>query len=79
MCVDSLLDPAQLKRAGAAVKQFHDNQLLNLLTDPMSAVEFRKLAEKKIGMSERTFYRLFADLKESDAVKENKNGKWEKT
>jgi hypothetical protein len=79
MCIDSLLDPAQLKQAGAAVKQFHDNQLLNLLSGSMSAVEFRKLAEKKIGMSERTFYRLFADLKQSDAVKENENGKWEKT
>lgn len=60
------------------MKQFHDNQLLDLLTVPLSAVEFRKLVEKKIGLSERTFYRLFAELKRNVAVTENTDGKWEK-
>ena len=76
MCVDSLLDPDQLKQAGAAVKQYHSTDLLDLLVRPMSTGEFKKTAKTETGMSERTFYRLYGELKASDALTLDAEGKW---
>jgi hypothetical protein len=76
MSVDSLLDPSRLKQAGAAIKQFHVAELVELLTRPMSAAEFRKVAENEIGMSRATFFRLFAEAKNSETITESQDGKW---
>jgi hypothetical protein len=78
MCVDSTLDPAQLKKStGAAAKQFHVAQLVDLLTRPMSAAQLRKVAGDETGMSRTTFFRLFASAKISGTIT-TKNGKWER-
>ncbi len=76
--VASELDPAELKKAsGAAVKQFRVDQLVDLLTRPMSAAQFRKIALDETGMSRATFFRLFAEAKTSGTITTN-NGKWER-
>jgi hypothetical protein len=76
MCVDSLLDPERLKQAGAAVKQYHSTDLLDLLVRPMSTTEFKETAKLETGMSERTFYRLYGELKESETLTLDAEGKW---
>ena len=76
MCVDSLLDPDRLKQAGAAVKQYHSTELLDLLARPMFTGEFKETAKTETGMSDRTFYRLFAELKTSEAITLDAKGKW---
>lgn len=76
MCIDSLLDPGQLKQAGAAVKQYHSSDLLELLVRPMATGEFKKRAKTETGMSERTFYRLYGELKESETLTLDAEGKW---
>jgi hypothetical protein len=75
MCVDSLLDPDRLKQAGAAVKQYHSTELLDLLTRPMFTGEFKKTAKTETGMSDRTFYRLYGELKSSGALTLDAEGK----
>jgi hypothetical protein len=74
------LDPSQLKKsAGAAEKQFHADELAELLTRSMCAAELRELAKDKIGMSDSTFYRLFKELKERGAITPSANGTlWER-
>jgi hypothetical protein len=79
MQVETALDPAQLKKAGAAVKQFHAEELAELLTRPMSAADFRKVADNEIGMSRATFFRLFGELKEDGTIRPDANGKWKRT
>jgi hypothetical protein len=79
MCVESALDPARLKQSGAAVKQFHAAQLSELLTRPMSAADFRQVADDETGMSRSTFFRLFGELKESGTITPDDNGKWKRT
>jgi RecA-family ATPase len=76
MCIDSLLDPDQLKQAGAAVKQYHSTDLLDLLVRPMSTGEFKETAKTETGMSERTFYRLYGELKTSETLTLDAEGKW---
>jgi hypothetical protein len=75
MCVDSLLDPDRLKQAGAAVKQYHSTELLELLERPMFTGEFKKTAKLETGMSDRTFYRLYGELKSSGALTLDAEGK----
>ena len=75
MCVDSLLDPDRLKQAGAAVKQYHSTELLDLLERPMFTGEFKKTAKTETGMSDRTFYRLYGELKSSGALTLDAEGK----
>ena len=71
-----LWTPDQLKQAGAAVKQYHSSDLLELLVRPMSTGEFKKTAKTETGMSERTFYRLYGELKESETLTLDAEGKW---
>jgi hypothetical protein len=75
MCIDSLLDPDRLKQAGAAVKQYHSTELLGLLERPMFTSEFKKTAKSETGMSDRTFYRLYGELKSSGALTLDAEGK----
>ena len=81
MCVDPLLDPDKLKRpvSGAAVKKYHAADLLDVLTPPMSSSKWQATAFKQIEMSESTFYRLFRELKTSDAIKMDANREWVKS
>ena len=77
--VENELDPMRLKKpAGAAVKQFRAEQLIDLLTRPMSAAKFRKVALDELGMSRSTFFRLFAEAKTSGAITSTKDGKWKR-
>jgi hypothetical protein len=76
MTVDSLLDPDHLKQAGAAVKQYLSSDLLDLLDRPMETAEFKDTAKTETGMSERTFYRLYGELKESGTITLDAKGKW---
>src|SRR4029453_2011882 len=68
MCGDFSLDPDRLKQAGAAVKQYPLPELAGVLVRPMSTREFKEAAGDETGMSERTFYRLFGELKKSGAI-----------
>jgi len=78
--VASQLDPTQLKKlTGAAVKQFRAEQLADLLTRPMSAAQFRKVALDELGMSRPTFFRLFAELKQSQKIVQGRAKKWKPT
>ncbi len=78
-CVESALDPARLKQAGAAVKQYDAAELVELLARPMSAAEFRKVADNELGMSRATFFRLFGALKTSGAITSSPGEKWKRT
>lgn len=79
MCGDFSLDPDRLKQAGAAVKQYHSAELAGVLVRPMSTREFKEAAKDETGMSERTFYRLFGELKTSDAIALDAESKWKPT
>jgi len=73
---DVSLDPTQLKqRKGAAEAQYHPEQLLEVLTRPMSAGEWCTGARDKFKMSESTFKRLRWKLESMHAI-ENKRRKW---
>ena len=76
---DITLDPAQLKQQskGAAEAQYHPEQLLEVLTEPMSSGVWAALAHDKFEMSESTFKRLRCKLEAIHAIR-NKNRKWER-
>jgi hypothetical protein len=75
---DSLLDPRKLKKpSGAAQKQFHAEELLALLKHrPLKADKWMEKATKKFGMSDRTFRRLFKELRESSKVVATRENTW---
>jgi len=76
MCVDSLLDPAQLKQPGRP-QLHHAEDLLELIEQPMSATEIVDAA-KEIGMERRRVFELLADLKRCGKIKQQqKRGKYE--
>jgi hypothetical protein len=77
--VASELDPAQLKKAGAAVKRYRSEVLTKLLTHPMTTTEFRKMADEECGMSKSTFFRLFDELKEDGIIISSPDRKWKRT
>jgi hypothetical protein len=61
MCVDSTLDPANIRSAGAKAKATL-NQALSLLTTSMDESEWRNLAVKEFKISRRTFERKRDEL-----------------
>jgi hypothetical protein len=61
MCVDSTLDPANIRSAGAKAKATPD-QALSLLTRSMDESEWRNLAVKEFKISRRTFERKRDEL-----------------
>jgi hypothetical protein len=61
MCVDSTLDPANIRSAGAKAKATPD-QALSLLTTSMDESEWRNLAVKEFKISRRTFERKRDEL-----------------
>ena len=76
---DSLLDPSKLrKNKGAAEEQFHADKVAALLTKPLFVSDWEKKAEKELGMSRRTFFRKFGELRKNNAIVELKNGKWKR-
>ena len=80
MRIDDDLDPSRLKQVGGRTKQYHSEDLAELLEKPLSAGEWRSLAAKEHGMSETTFHRLLRDLKAKGVVKKSSSdGRWERT
>lgn len=69
MELDATLDPSKLKQSGGRPKVHSSNDIFDLL-DPsgMTNSDWQNMAEKQLGISRRTFYRLKEDLKASGVI-----------
>lgn len=74
---DDKLDPKDLKKAGAAVKRFTAQQLLDTLgTQELTTTCWASLAATAIGMSIRVFYDRKKELVDSKQIEEIDGKKW---
>jgi hypothetical protein len=79
MVRNASLDPAKLKKPGAAQKKYSDAELIAFLHDkPLASGVWGKLAEEKFGMKNRTFMAYKSRLKDEGVVEEE-NGLWRLT
>ena len=63
------LDPSKLKQSGGRPKQTEPADLFDLLPeDGLTTSEWLEKAEKNLGISKRTFYRLKSDLAQGDVI-----------
>jgi hypothetical protein len=68
---DDELDPAKLKQLGGRKREHEASAILPLIErEPLSTSAWQKLAESECGVSKRTFYRLYKDLKERGRIVE---------
>lgn len=79
MVRNASLDPAKLKKPGAAQKRFTDKQVFELLDEgPLTTGEWKAKAKRELGMSDRTFADYKAGLVSAKMVHqpEGKSGSW---
>ena len=76
MVRDDNLDPTRLKQTGGRPRAATQGQLLALLDEKRLRVkEWQKRAQKELGISERTFYRMKGELENASRV-ESTAGEW---
>jgi AAA domain len=68
-CVDSMLDPAKLKRAGRP-REYDPKDLLELIDKPMRAAKIVKIAKEERGIPERRIYEFLRELKKAGLLKQ---------
>jgi len=68
-CVDSMLDPAKLKKAGRP-REYDPKELLELIERPMRAAKIVKIAKEERGIPERRTYECLRELKEKGLLKQ---------
>jgi hypothetical protein len=71
LCVDSTLDPTELKKAGRP-REYDPKEVLELIDKPMHAAEIIKIAKEELGMPERRIYECLRELKRTDVVKQSR-------
>jgi hypothetical protein len=77
MCVDSTLNPAQLKQTGRP-EMWNANDLLTLITESMPATEIVKVAYEELQMPRRRVFECLAELKDAGRVRQpQKRGNYE--
>jgi hypothetical protein len=67
MTTASELDPKKLKLPGRP-EIYHASELLDLITEPMSATEIVNIAQEELGMSNRKAFEFLKELKEKGLV-----------
>jgi hypothetical protein len=68
-CVDSMLDPAKLKKAGRP-REYDPKELLELIERPMRAAKIVKIAKEERGIPERRTYECLRELKKKGLLKQ---------
>ena len=75
--VENTLDPARLKQAGRKPDEsLTAEKILELLTEPMSAMAWQQLAAEECGASKATFYRRKDELEKASKIRKDDTGKW---
>ncbi|MBV9008829.1 MAG: AAA family ATPase [Verrucomicrobia bacterium] len=78
MRLDDSLDPERLKKAAGRRQEYAADDLLDLLDEPMTSVEWQNAAESELGLSERTFFRRLREVKKRGGAVQRAEGKWER-
>lgn len=77
ICWQQVEEPEKPKKGGAAIKYETSDVLEEMSTvHGMTTDEVLNHMKKECGMSARSFYRLWKDLKESSQIKVDSEGKW---
>lgn len=77
MIIDSSLDPTELRKPGGRKPETSPDDVLDLLTKPMTATKWRELAEEKLDISRRTFERRLKTIRTKETAIFD-DGKWHK-
>jgi hypothetical protein len=78
MGVAESLDPERLKKPAGRRQEYAADDLLDLLDQPMTTVEWQTLAQTELGLSESTFFRRFRDIKKRGSAVQRSDSKWER-
>jgi hypothetical protein len=70
------LDPANLKRRGAAEQKFDVAQIMEQLDEPLRTQEWQKRTKDETGMSPRTFYSLLSKAEKEGMITKNDEKQW---
>lgn len=70
------LDPAKLKQAGGRKAEHTTENIIPFIAEkPLPTAEWQRLSQDEAGVSRRTFYRLYKELRDTKKIEE-KEGKW---
>ncbi|MDQ3118577.1 MAG: AAA family ATPase, partial [Verrucomicrobiota bacterium] len=78
MRIDESLDPERLKKPAGRKQEYKTDDVLDLLTAPMTTTEWQTLAESELHLSKSTFLRRFREVKKQGLVVQRDDQKWER-